>query len=370
MHASNGSSTSLRLALVAPLHESVPPDQYGGTERVVSYLTEQLVARGHDVTLFASGDSRTSAKLVAISPHALRLARCVDALAPHFVSFEEVYRRARDFDLVHFHVDYLHFSGTRRECITHLTTLHSRLDLPELSALYREFADVPVVSISNAHRAPLPWLPWQGTVYHGLPDDLYRLETSPAGYLAFLGRVAPEKRLDRAIEIAGRAGMRLRIAAKIDRADYDYYVQAIKPLLVQRHVEFLGEIGEAEKQALLGGANALLFPIDWPEPFGMVMIEALACGTPVIAFRRGSVPEIIEDGVTGFICDDIGQALRAVERLPELVRATCRSEFERRFTAARMARDYIDIYRRLIDARRDHPDRGSLLHPRHKLADG
>ena len=358
----------LQIAQVAPLYESVPPRLYGGTERVVAYLTEALVALGHDVTLFASGDSTTSAKLVSTSPHALRLSGCVDAVCSHFVMFEEVYRRAANFDVVHFHVDYMHFPMTRREGLTHVTTPHGRLDLPELLPLYQLFDSMPLISISDAQREPMPWAGWQCTAYHGLPEDLYRLEQGPGEYLAFLGRVCPEKGLDRAIEIARRAGMRLRVAAKVDAADRAFHEREIVPLLSQRHVEFIGEIGECEKQAFLGGARALLFPIDWPEPFGMVLIEALACGTPVVAFRRGSVPEIIEDGVTGFICDDPEEAVQAVRRLPELSREDCRTRFEARFTAERMASDYVGIYRRLIDARRNHPGRGPVLHPHNELA--
>lgn len=364
----NGHAKPLRIAQVAPLYERVPPELYGGTERIVSYLTEALVDQGHRVTLFASGDSVTAAELVSTTPRALRLAQCVDPLAHHFPMLEEVYRRAAAFDIIHFHVDYLHYAISRRERSTHVTTLHGRLDLPDLVPLYRTYDDVPVVSISDAQRAPLPWLAWQATVYHGLPRDLYRLEHTPGDYLAFLGRISPEKRVDRAIEIAGRAGMRIRIAAKIDPVDRAYFDREIAPLLRQPHVEFVGEIGEDRKQELLGGARALLFPIDWPEPFGMVVTEALACGTPVIAFPHGSVPELLEDGATGFVCGDVDAAVRAVGRLDEISREACRAAFEARFTVDRMARHYVDIYRRLIDARRDHPDRERLLHPRDELA--
>jgi glycosyltransferase involved in cell wall biosynthesis len=366
----NGHAKPLRIAQVAPLYERVPPELYGGTERIVSYLTEALVAQGHRVTLFASGDSVTEAELVPATPRALRLSRCIDPLAHHFPMIEEVYRRAGDFDVIHFHVDYLHYAISRRERSTHITTLHGRLDLPDLVPLYRTYEEIPVVSISDAQRAPLPWLNWQGTVYHGLPRDLYQLERTPGDYLAFLGRISPEKRVDRAIEIASRAGMRLRIAAKIDAVDRAYFDRDIAHLMRQPHVEFLGEIGEDDKQAFLGGARALVFPIDWPEPFGMVVTEALACGTPVIAYPLGSVPELLDDGVTGFVCHDVGGAARAVGRLDELSREACRAAFETRFTVDRMARDYVDIYRRLIDARRDHPDRGRLLHPGDELASG
>jgi glycosyltransferase involved in cell wall biosynthesis len=365
----DGHARPLRIAQVAPLYESVPPRLYGGTERVVSYLTEQLVADGHEVTLFASGDSETDAELVAMVPRGLRLARCTEPLAHYYAMFEEVYRRADDFDLIHFHVDYLHFPITRRERTPHLTTIHSRLDLADVVSVYREFAGMPVVSISNAQRRPLPWLTWLGTVYHGVPVT-YPFHGSEGDHLVFIGRISPEKRVDRAIEIARRAGMKLRIAAKVGDSDRAYYETEVAPLLEQPDVEFVGEIGERDKPAFLGNARAMLFPIDWPEPFGMVMIEAMACGTPVIAFPCGSVPEIINDGVSGFICDDVEQAVRAVERLPEISRAACRAEFERRFTAERMAHDYVRIYRRLVDARRDHPDRRPVLHPSHKLSSG
>ena len=361
-------NSPLRIAQVAPLHESVPPKLYGGTERVVSYLTEALVADGHDVTLFASGDSVTSAKLVPQTPRALRLAGCADTVAPHLAMLEDVYRRRDEFDVVHFHVDYLHFPMTRRERVTHVTTLHGRLDLPEVLPLHRKFRGMPLVSISDAQRQPMPWASWQRTVHHGLAD-LYRLDRG-GDALAFLGRSSPDKGIVHAIEIARRAGMRLRIAAKVDAGDRDYHAREVAPLLSQAHVDFVGEIGEADKQAFLGRARALLFPIAWPEPFGMVMIEALACGTPVVAFPCGSVPEIVDDGVTGFACRDVDEAVEAVRRLGELRREACRAAFEHRFTAARMARDYVEVYRRLIHARRDHSSRGSLLHPRHELTRG
>ena len=359
----------LQIAQVAPLVESVPPQRYGGTERVVAYLTEELVRLGHHVTLFASGDSRTSARLVPVCARALRLADCDDALPYHLVMLEQLYRRATEFDIVHFHIDVLHYPATRRAGFPHVTTLHGRLDLADLVPLYREFHDMPVVSISHAQRTPLPWIGWRGTVHHGLPDDLYRPGPGDGGYLAFLGRISPEKRLDRAIEIARRAGIRLRVAAKIDRADRAYYAREIEPLVHQAHVELIGEIGELDKQRFLGEALALVFPIDWPEPFGLVMIEALACGTPVIAFRGGAVAEVIDDGLTGFVIDDLDQAVAAVGRLPELSRATCRRVFERRFSASRMARDYVDIYHRELERTdaRSKPDR-SLRDPDHRIA--
>jgi glycosyltransferase involved in cell wall biosynthesis len=357
----------LRIAQVAPLHESVPPKLYGGTERVVAYLTDALVALGHDVTLFASGDSGTCGKLVATTQRALRLAGVADSLPQHLVMFEEVYRRATDFDVIHFHVDYLHFPATQREHVTNVTTLHGRLDLPDMWPIYRRFDAMPLVSISDAQREPMPWAAWQGTVHHGLPDML-RMQDGRSDYLAFLGRICPEKGVDRAIEIARRAGLPIRIAAKIDPMDREYHAREIAPLLAQTHVEFVGEIGEAAKQTFLGDARALLFPIDWPEPFGMVLIEALACGTPIIAFGRGSVPEIVEHGVTGLICDTLEEAVLAVDRVRELSREACRRSYERRFTAERMACDYVAIYRRLLDARRDHPGRRPVLHPRDELA--
>jgi glycosyltransferase involved in cell wall biosynthesis len=342
----------VRIAQVAPLYESVPPARYGGTERVVSYLTEELVSRGHDVTLFASGDSRTSARLVPGSVRALRLDEsCRDPLARHLLLLERVFAEARHFDVLHFHVDYLHFPISRRLALPQLTTLHGRLDLPDLAPLYREFSDMPLVSISRAQRAALPAAGWRGTVSHGLPQDLYRFGTGSGGYLAFLGRISPEKRVDRAIEIARRSGHRLRIAAKVDRADSDYFERDIAPLLSDPHVSFLGEIGEDEKNDFLGNASALLFPIDWPEPFGLVMIEALACGTPVIAYRGGSVEEIVEHGVTGFVVSSLDGGVEAVSRIGKIDRRRCRMEFDRRFTASRMARDYEALYRTLAAPR-------------------
>jgi glycosyltransferase involved in cell wall biosynthesis len=335
----------MRIAQVAPLYESVPPKLYGGTERVVSYLTEALVRQGHDVTLFASGDSSTSARLVASCRKSLRLdPNCCDTVAPHFVMLEEVARRAAEFDVIHFHVDYLHFPFSRRHPVPHVTTLHGRLDISELVSLYREYVETPLISISNAQRVPLGSANWRATVYHGLPSDLLRPGTGRGGYLAFLGRISPEKGPERAIAIARSAGIPLKIAAKVDQADRAYFETVIRPMIHGPLVDFVGEIGEAEKQEFLGEALALLFPIDWPEPFGLVMIESLACGTPVIAFRRGSVPEVLDAGVTGFVVDDVREAVAAVTRLSELRRSTCRAVFDRRFTAARMAEDYVTVY--------------------------
>jgi glycosyltransferase involved in cell wall biosynthesis len=339
----------MRIAQVAPLFESVPPKYYGGTERIVSYLTEELVRQGHDVTLFASGDSVTRAHLVAGSRRSLRLdRRCVDQMAHHVLMLEKIFQRASEFDVLHFHVDYLHYPLSRRAGFPQVTTLHGRLDIPDLAPLYAEFRDMPVVSISDAQREPLPGANWQGTVYHGLPADLYEFNAAPGQYLAFLGRISPEKRVDRAIAIAHKVGMPLKIAAKVDDVDQDYFEGHVKPLLAHPLVEYIGEIGDGEKQKFLGCAIGLLFPIDWEEPFGLVMIEALACGTPVVAFRRGSVPEVLTDGETGFIVDDLAGAIEAAGRLPALDRRGCRDSFERNFTAARMANDYARLYERVI----------------------
>jgi glycosyltransferase involved in cell wall biosynthesis len=339
----------MRIAQVAPLYERVPPTYYGGTERVVSYLTEELVRQGHEVTLFASGDSVTNARLVAPCPRALRLdPQCQDPLAPQILMLEQVVAESRRFDLIHFHIDYLHFPLLRRHSTPQVTTLHGRLDIPDLVPLYQEFADMPVISISDAQRAPLPWLNWQGTVYHGLPDDLYTFRPDPGTYLAFLGRISPEKRVDRAIDIAKHLDMPIKIAAKVDAVDREYFEEVVAPLLGDPRVDYLGEIGEGEKDAFLGHAYALLFPIDWPEPFGLVMIEAMACGTPVIAYRNGSVPEVIEEGVTGFIVAGLEDAVRAAERIPTLSRQRCRQWFEERFSAGHMARDYLTVYQRVM----------------------
>ena len=342
----------MRIAQVAPLYESVPPKYYGGTERVVSYLTEELVRQGHDVTLFASGDSETKAHLVAACRRSLRMDKhCVDRLAHHMLMLENVVQRAAEFDIVHFHTDYLHFPLSRREQITHVTTLHGRLDLPDLVPLYQEFREMPVISISNVQREPLPWANWQATVYHGLPADMYQFRDKTGTYLAFLGRVSPEKRVDRAIEIAKQVGIPLKLAAKVDRVDKDYFETVVEPLLRHPFVKFVGEIGEGEKEEFLSNAYALLFPIDWPEPFGLVIIEAMACGTPVIAYRGGAVPEVMEEGHTGFIVEGLEDAVDAVRRVPELSRKRCREVFDHRFTAARMAHDYVQVYERLTNTR-------------------
>lgn len=340
----------MKIAQVAPLYESVPPKGYGGTERIVSYLTEELVEMGHEVTLFASGDSQTKATLISPCEHSLRSDHdCIDPLAHHIMLLEYIFQFERLFDIIHFHIDYLHFPLSRRELIPTVTTLHGRLDLPDLNALYKEFSEIPVVSISNSQRSPLPWANWQSTVYHGLPLGLYSFQESPEDYLLFLGRVSPEKRLDRAIEIAEQTKTKLKVAAKIDKVDQDYFNEKIKDrLLHSKYVEFLGEVGEHDKKHLLERAKALLFPINWPEPFGLVMIEALACGTPVIAFHHGSVPEVIIDGLTGFIVNDIEEACVAVQHLNEIDRRTCRQFFEDRYSSRRMAEDYVKIYEQIL----------------------
>jgi glycosyltransferase involved in cell wall biosynthesis len=339
----------MRIAQVAPLFESVPPRLYGGTERVVAWLTEELVRMGHNVTLFASGDSVTNARLVPACRRALRLdGDCKDPLAHHVLMIEQVFSEAANFDLIHFHVDYLHFSLSRRERAACVSTLHGRLDIPDLAPLYQQFRELPVVSISDAQRAPLPWANWQGTVHHGMPRTSLKAGDGNGKYLAFLGRISPEKGLDQAIEIAKRCGRKLKIAAKIDRSDQAYFESVIRRMLDDPLVEFVGEIGNGEKDAFLGKAAALLFPIAWPEPFGIVMIEAMACGTPVIAYPCGSVPEIVTNGVTGFVVENIDRAVEAVYRLGEIDRQEVRRQFERHFSDERMAREYVSIYERLV----------------------
>jgi glycosyltransferase involved in cell wall biosynthesis len=338
----------VRIAQISPLFEAVPPKLYGGTERVVSFLTDELVAMGHEVTLFASGDSYTSARLLSAWPRALRLDPVVrDPWAPHVVQMEMVRDRAAAFDVLHFHTDYHAMPLFSRQLTPCLTTLHGRLDLPELQRALRCFPDVPLVSISNAQRVPLSDANWVGTVQHGLPEHLLTPQPVQPSYLAFLGRICPEKRPDRAVAIARAAGMRLRLAAKVDRVDQTYFEAAVQPLLDGEEAALIGEIDETAKPAFLSGAYALLMPIDWPEPFGLVMIEAMACGTPVIAFDCGSVPEVVEDGLTGFIVRNEEEAVKAVARLPLLDRHRIRARFEERFTARRMAEDYLDLYCRL-----------------------
>jgi glycosyltransferase involved in cell wall biosynthesis len=336
----------MRIAQLAPLAESVPPKLYGGTERVVSWLTEQLVELGNEVTLFASADSKTSARLIPAWPRALRLGRPrADPAAACAALLEALAGHARDFDVIHCHLDWVHLPLLRRLGVPFVTTLHGRLDLEYLKNLAPSFPASPFVSISDSQRLPLPELEWAGTVYHGQPLDLLKPCFDPQGYLAFLGRISREKRPDLAIRIAKAAGLPLRIAAKVPRHDNRYFRDQVQPLLEGDGVEFVGEVDDRGKQSLLGDAAALLFPIDWPEPFGLVMIEAMACGTPVIAWRRGSVPEIIDHGITGFVVDTEEEALAAVARLPELDRRTIRATFERRFSVRRMAEDYVKIYR-------------------------
>jgi glycosyltransferase involved in cell wall biosynthesis len=339
----------MRIAQVAPLAESVPPMLYGGTERIVAFLTDELVSQGHDVTLFASGDSVTDAKLEAGWPRALRLDPSLrDFLAPHMRMMELVARRADEFDIVHLHLDYLGYSALQRSGVPFISTLHGRLDLPELKPLYEVFSDVPLVSISDSQREPLPHSSYIRTIYHGLPERLLLPAFGAGGYLAFLGRISPEKAPDAAIRIAAKAGMKIKIAAKVDKVDRQYFTEKIKPLLSQSHVEFLGEIGDEAKAEFLGNAAALIFPIAWREPFGLAMIETMACGTPVIAMRQGSVPEVVDEGITGFVVGTEDEAAAAARRLHDLDRAHIRHVFESRFTARRMADDYLALYRGLI----------------------
>jgi glycosyltransferase involved in cell wall biosynthesis len=345
----------MHIAQIAPLTEAIPPKLYGGTERVVHWLTEELVALGHDVTLFASGDSCTSAKLEAPWPRALRLDGSVrDPNALHMLMLERVRQQADDFDFLHFHLDYYPFSLFSRQPVPFVTTLHGRLDLPEHQPLFTTFSSAPVISISDSQRRPLPQAGWVRTVYHGLPAQLLTPLPVKPQYFAFLGRIAPEKGVDRAISIARQCGVPLRIAAKVDKVDREYFEEKIRPLLDGSNVEYIGEITDAEKSAFLSAAVALLDPIDWPEPFGLVMIEAMACGAPVIAFNRGSVPEVVDDGLTGFIVEDEKGAIGAVDRLSQLSREKIRKQFEKRFTARRMAQEYLATYRSLSE-RVAHP---------------
>jgi len=340
----------MKIAQVAPLMESVPPRLYGGTERVVSHLTEALVAEGHDVTLFASGDSTTAARLEACCPQALRLCDGVVDPTPHYmIMLDKVRQLADQFDIIHFHMDQFHFPIFRELSNRTVTTLHGRQDLPDLRRLYRHFKEMPLVSITAAQRTAVPEASFVATVHHGLPAHLLpRSLHSKGGYLAFLGRISPEKRVDRAIRIARSVGLPLKIAAKVDKVDVDYFRSEIEPMIGDADVEFIGEINERQKARFLGDARALLFPIDWPEPFGLVMIEAMACGTPVLAFNRGSVPEIIDEGVTGFIVATEDEAVRRMGALLSLNRAAVRRRFEERFTAQRMAKDYVGVYKGLL----------------------
>jgi glycosyltransferase involved in cell wall biosynthesis len=345
----------MHIAQVAPLTEAIPPKLYGGTERVVSWLTEELIALGHEVTLFASGDSATSARLEAVWPRALRLDGAVrDPNALHMLMLERVYQHAADFDFLHFHLDYYPFSLFSRQSTPFVTTLHGRLDLPEHQPVFDAFSSVPVVSISNAQRRPLPQAYWVRTVHHGLPERLLMPMPVRPSYFAFLGRIAPEKGVNRAIRIAEHCGVPLKVAAKVDKADREYFDEQIRPMLRSPKVDYIGEITDEEKSDFLSGAIALLVPIDWPEPFGLVMIEAMACGTPVIAFNRGSVPEVVDDGLTGFIVEDETGAIGALDRLGHLSREKIRQRFEGRFTARRMAQDYLAVYRSLMDGVAPH----------------
>jgi len=340
----------MRIAQICPLNEAMPPKLYGGTERVVSWLTEELVAQGHDVTLFASGDSVTSATLAPMREQAIRLDPTVrDPFALHYRMIEQVYRRKDEFDVLHSHLDYFPLSMLMRQNVPFLTTLHGRLDLPDYVEIFSTFRHAPFVSISNDQRRPVPHLNWLRTVPHGLPANLLTPLPVKQEYMAFLGRICPEKGVDKAIRIAGRAGMKLKIAAKVDKVDKEYYDTLIRPLIeASPFVEFIGEINDKQKPAFLSAAHALLFPIDWPEPFGLVMIEAMACGTPVIAFRSGSVPEVIDDGVSGFIVADEDAAVAATARLHSLDRTEVRATFDRRWTSRRMAEDYVDLYSALV----------------------
>ncbi len=349
----------MKIAQIAPLIESVPPRLYGGTERAVAYLTEELVQRGHDVTLFASADSITSAKLVACCDRGLRLDNLAADIIPRYtLMIDMVRQRADDFDILHFHIDPLHFPLFRSLEARTITTLHGRQDLADLKLFYRHFARMPLVSISAAQREPLPHANFVATIHHGIPRNLHRPSFGRGSYLAFLGRISPEKRADRAIRIAQRVGLPLKIAAKVDKGDEAYFQEQIVPLIKGHRVEFLGEINEHEKTSFLGEAAALLFPIDWPEPFGLVMIEAMACGTPVLAFRCGSVPEIVDDGITGKVVESEEEAVAALPKMLNYDRRVVRQRFEERFDAARMAREHEDLYRkqskRLVSAKQSH----------------
>jgi len=338
----------MKIAQIAPLVESVPPILYGGTERVVSWLTEELVRQGHDVTLFASGDSRTSARLDPVVPQGLRLKGIHNSLPYNIIMLDRVAARQHEFDVLHFHIDFFHYPLFRSMAHKTLTTLHGRQDLPELPDVYRAFPHMPLVSISDHQRLPVPPVNWRGTVHHGLPPGLLKEGRGQGGYLAFLGRICADKGILPAIEIARRAGMSLKVAAKVDPVDRDYFDREVAPVLAKSpHVEFVGEIDDGRKSEFLGGARALLFPISWPEPFGLVMIESMACGTPVIAFNSGAVPEVLEDGLTGFVVSDVDEAVAAVHQLNRLFRPSIRSRFEERFSAAAMARDYVKIYEKL-----------------------
>jgi len=345
----------MRIAQISPLYESVPPKGYGGTERIVSYLTEEQVRRGHEVTLFASGDSVTAAKLVPLCKKSLRQhGQGADPLVYHYLLIEEVISRAGDFDVLHFHIDFLHYPFSYHQSYKHVTTLHGRLDISGLNALYQRYNTIPLVSISDYQRKPVKDANWIATVYHGLPKDLYKPGKGDGNYVAFLGRISPEKRVDLAIRIAQDAGIPIKIAAKIDQADKEYFEKEIRHLLDGPGIEFLGEINETDKNELLGNAAALLFPIDWPEPFGLVMIEAMACGTPVIAYNRGSVPEIIDEGKTGFIVQSIDEAVHALKHIQLISRENVRAIFEQRFSVETMTDNYEKIYQQMLKEEIDY----------------
>jgi glycosyltransferase involved in cell wall biosynthesis len=367
IHSLEWESVKMRVAQIAPLTEAIPPKLYGGTERVVHWLTEELVALGHDITLYASGDSQTSAKLEAPWPQSLRLDGSIrDPNALHMLMLERVRQEASEYDFLHFHLDYYPFSIFSRQATPFVTTLHGRLDLPEHQPLFAAFPSVPLVSISNSQRRPIPQARWVRTVPHGLPERLLTPQAGKPQYFAFLGRIAPEKGADRAIRIAHQCGIPLKMAAKIDKVDREYFETKIQPMIDGSNVEYIGEITDKEKSAFLSAAIALLVPIDWPEPFGLVMIEAMACGTPVIAYNRGSVPEVVDDGLTGFIVEDEKSAIGAVHRLPELSRDKIRRRFEERFTARRMALSYLAVYRSLMEIESPHlrlvSNESSLVH--------
>lgn len=345
----------MKIAQVAPLVESVPPKFYGGTERIVSYLTEELVKQGHEVTLFASGDSVTNARLEAIVPEALRLKEDSNPTSYHILMIEQVLKQASSFDIIHFHIDSLQFPNARRMKVPHVTTLHGRLDLHDFMVVLNEYRDLPMISISDDQRHPVPDINWQATVYNGIPSDLYTFHAEQGGYLAFLGRISPEKGVDHAIEIAKQVNMPLKIAAKVDKADESYFRMHVKPLLDHPLIEYVGEIDEEGKDEFLGNAYALMLPINWPEPFGLVLIEAMACGTPVIAYRRGAIPEIVENGVNGYIVAGIEDANVAVDKIKTIDRHACRKTFLERFSANNMAAHYVQIYENLIDSNTKGP---------------
>lgn len=344
----------MKIAQVAPLFESVPPKLYGGTERVVHYLTEELVNKGHEVTLFASGDSVTRAVLISSIDKALRLNRsCVDPMAHQIVQMKDVLDHASGFDIIHFHTDYLHFPFTGQFGPPCITTLHGRLDIPDLQSVYNTFSEEHVVSISENQKIPLPQANWVGTVYHGLPLHLHRPGNGSGKYLAFLGRISPEKGIEQAIEIAINTNMHLKIAAKVDKADEHYFNTCVRHLLDHPLIEYVGEIDETAKTFFLGEASALLFPINWEEPFGLVMIESMACGTPVVAFNHGSVSEVLDEGKSGFIVNQVTEAVEALAQIHTLSRGVVRYVFEQRFTASRMANDYIHLYKRIMDQNKE-----------------